>query len=241
MEPLPYDVPRPPDDPSAEERPPALGVVLEEDRGSLPFSLLHGESLVACAGWALGEAGVTALDLTTGWSSVRESDEPLVLHDVLCPATPPWFLAACVRTCLEHDAVVVGVRPVTDTVKDESDGLLGATHDREELAAVASPVVLPAGVVQALESAPGHDLAALVEQLRADHPVRLVEAPGGPPRRRRGRARGPRRPHRPRLSRPADGARGALPTEREAPYRRSARRPTDGARGARRARGPRGR
>ena len=45
------------------ELPPALGVVLDEDRGSLPYALIHGEALVACAAWALGDAGVTPVDV----------------------------------------------------------------------------------------------------------------------------------------------------------------------------------
>ena len=44
-------------DPLEGELPPALGIVLDQDRGSLPYSLIHGEALVACAAWALGEAG----------------------------------------------------------------------------------------------------------------------------------------------------------------------------------------
>ena len=45
-------------------RHPAVGVVPVEGRGSMPFALLHGESLVAVASWALGEAGVELLDFT---------------------------------------------------------------------------------------------------------------------------------------------------------------------------------
>lgn len=187
---LPYDRPQPPaaggpaDPRTPRERPDlpdSLGAVLEQDRGSLPFQLLHGESLVQCAAWALGEAGITPLDVTTGWDSVRESDEPLVLHDACCPATPPWFLAACVDEAVEHDAVVVGVRPVTDTVRERGpgpeDGLLGSRVDRDELVTVASPVVLPAGVVAGMADAPSTDLVALVDALRSEHPVRLLEAP----------------------------------------------------------------
>lgn len=190
MDPLPYAVPQEPDeggpgDPRAPRedprQPPSLGTVLEQDRGSLPFLLLHGESLVVCAAWALGEAGVTPLDVTTGWASVRESGEPLLLHDALCPGTPAWFLAACVEEAVERDAIVVGVRPVTDTVKEREpgpeDGLLGATVDREELVSVASPVVLPARVVEGLDGPPPSDLAAVVEALRGEHAVRLLQAP----------------------------------------------------------------
>jgi len=73
--------------------------------------------------------------------------------------------------------VVVGVRPVTDTVKIVADGVVGETVDRDELVAVASPVVLPATVVAALGALPSTDFVALVAELRRRYPVELVEAP----------------------------------------------------------------
>ena len=36
---------------------------VDEGRGALPYALIHGEALVACAAWALGEAGVTPVDI----------------------------------------------------------------------------------------------------------------------------------------------------------------------------------
>lgn len=161
-----------------EDDQPAWGVVLDEDRGSLPYALIHGEALVACAAWGLGESGVTPLDIGTPWAAVVEGGEPVVFHDSLCPMTPPEFIAGCVRHAVAADLVVVGVRPVTDTVKEVSDGLVGATVDREALAGLASPVVLPPSVVRTLDDWPGQDLVALVEGLRdAGHEVDLVEAP----------------------------------------------------------------
>ena len=160
-----------------DEQPPALGLVLDEDRGSLPYSLIHGEALVTCAVWALGEAGVTPLDVGVAWSGLRLTEEPLVLHDSLCPMTPADFIAACVRRAVEEDVVVVGVRPVTDTVKVVTDGLVGETLDREGLVSVASPVVLPPSVSHRLDEQPGNDLTVLVAALRARFPVVLVEAP----------------------------------------------------------------
>ena len=69
---------------------PHVGLVI----GSLPFLLVHGESLVAAAAWGLGEAGVTIVDDSVPWEGLVEADEPLVLHDSLCPLTPPDFIAA---------------------------------------------------------------------------------------------------------------------------------------------------
>jgi len=158
-----------------------LGVVVEGDRGSLPFALLHGEALVACAAWSMGEAGVHLLDLTTPWSAVRESGLPLVWHDALCPATPPELIAACVRRAVERDAVVAAVLRVTDTVKELVDGAegpeVGRTLDRESLRHLVSPLALPASVVATLEDWPPVDFRAALSALRARHPVELMDAP----------------------------------------------------------------
>lgn len=164
------------DDPDAEDAP-AWGVVLDEGRGSLPYALIHGEPLVACAAWALGQGGITPIDAGVPWSSVRQGGEPVVLHDSLCPMTPVDFIVACLRHALHEDAVVVAVRPVTDTVKTVDDGLVGDTVDREGLRALASPVVLPPSVVAALHDRPGPDLAGLVVELAQSHRVVLVQAP----------------------------------------------------------------
>ena len=160
-----------------DEPTPSFGLVVDEDRGQLPYTLIHGEALVAAAAWALGEAGVTPVDTGTPWAALAEAGEPLVLHDPLCPMTPPAFVADCVARAEERGCVVVGVRPVTDTVKVVEDGLVGETVDRDGLVCVASPVVLPATVVAALEGLPTADFAALVDELRRRYPVELVEAP----------------------------------------------------------------
>lgn len=164
-----------------ESGPLALGVVVERGRGSLPFALLHGEPLVACAAWAMGEAGVQLLDLTTPWTAVQESGMPLVWHDSLCPATPPELIAACVRRAVEADGVVAAALVVTDTVKELVEGadgsMVGRTLDREGLRHLASPLVLPASVVAALEDWPADDFPAALAALRAGHRVELVDAP----------------------------------------------------------------
>lgn len=167
---------------------PAAGVVVEEGRGALPFHLIHGESLVATAAWAAGEAGIDLIDLTVAWSVLVERGDALVLHDALCPMTPPDFLAACADGAAVEDRVVVGARPVTDTVKELAAGpggdVLGATVDRDGLVVVCSPVVLPPSVVADLlgdgADLPTTDFAALVALLReryGDDRVALVEAP----------------------------------------------------------------
>ena len=174
-----------------DEQPAALGTVVETGRGSLPFELLHGEALVAVAAWGLGESGVTPVDIGTEWEGLAESGEPVVLHDCLCPMTPAAFIAECVREAVAREAVVVGVRPVTDTVKT-TDGshvevadeqgpaglpVVGMGPDREDLVVVTSPVVLPAGVVAALDELPSDDFGVLVAWLAERFPVLTRQAP----------------------------------------------------------------
>jgi 2-C-methyl-D-erythritol 4-phosphate cytidylyltransferase len=156
----------------------AVGWVPVDGRGSMPFALLHGDSLVAVASWALGEAGVELLDFTAVWDDVRNRDAALVVHDPLCPGTPATFLAEALTAAVDGAVVVAGVRPVTDTVKVVDAGVLGETVDRAGLLAVASPVVLPAPVVAALTTPPPvEDLADLVASLRVHHEVLFLEAP----------------------------------------------------------------
>lgn len=157
--------------------PPCLGTVVEEGRGSLPFALIHGEALVATAVWALGEAGVTPVDVGTDWAHVQQAEEPFVVHDPLCPMTPPDFIARCVAEAVESGQVVVGVREVTDTVKERVGDRVGATVDRSGLAVVCSPVVLPASAVAELDAPPDPDLVALVTGLEERYDVRRVPAP----------------------------------------------------------------
>jgi 2-C-methyl-D-erythritol 4-phosphate cytidylyltransferase len=164
-----------------EDGPEALGVVVEADRGSLPFALLHGEPLVACAAWAMGEAGVQLVDATTLWEDVVHAALPLVWHDALCPMTPPAFLVACVRRAVAEDVVVAGVHPVTDTVKEVEPGpggpVVGRTYDRDALRCLASPLVIPASVVARLDDWPATDHRVALADLRAVARIELLEAP----------------------------------------------------------------
>jgi 2-C-methyl-D-erythritol 4-phosphate cytidylyltransferase len=155
----------------------ALGWVPVERRGSLPFALVHGESLVAAASWAVGEAGVQLFDASVPFAEVRTSGRPLLLHDPLCPLAPADLLRGAVARCLETGRTVVGFRPVTDTVKTTDGDLLGATVDRSGLRAVASPVVIAAEVLARLETVDASDFAALVAGLATRGAIEWLEVP----------------------------------------------------------------
>jgi 2-C-methyl-D-erythritol 4-phosphate cytidylyltransferase len=74
--------------------------------------------------------------------------------------------------------VVVGVQPVTDTIKSVHAGVVGETVDREGLWTVTSPVVLPPDVVAELDDWPdADDFTQLVGWLRERFEVRFLEAP----------------------------------------------------------------
>jgi 2-C-methyl-D-erythritol 4-phosphate cytidylyltransferase len=154
-----------------------LGIVPTEARESLPYALVHGESLVAAASWALTTAGAELFDFSVPFESVQAAEAALVIHDPLCPLTPAAFIEEAIEECERTGAVVVGVRPVTDTVKEYDGAVVGATIDREGLVCVTSPVVLPAAVVAALDGLDTDDFAFLVADLSRRFPVRHLEAP----------------------------------------------------------------
>ncbi len=155
-----------------------MGVVPTTGRGSLPFALLDGEPLVALASRALEEAEVELVEYHVELGRLADRRRPLVVHDPLCPLTPVAFLQRALAVAVEEDTVVVGVQPVTDTIKTVSGGVVGDTVDRDTLWAVTSPVVLPASAVETLPDWPDtDDLAGLVTGLRAEAPVRFLESP----------------------------------------------------------------
>ena len=154
-----------------------LGVVPIDGRGSLPFALVHDESLVAAASWALTTAGAKLFDYDIPFAGIQDTGQMLVIHDPLCPLTPAAFIGEAIEESAETGAVVVGVRPVTDTVKEYDGERVGATHDREDLMSVTSPVVLPATVVAELDELETDDLPGFVEQLAKRFPVRYLPAP----------------------------------------------------------------
>ncbi|CUR55460.1 conserved hypothetical protein [metagenome] len=178
-------------------------------RGLLPFELLHGEPLYLHALRALNEAlpgpclvstpgeqvdRVVAEVRSAGLSADVSADDEwwsrvtaesgrardLLVHDPLCPLTSPDFLRS-VALGGERGCARVAFRPVTDTVKRVVDGRIVGTIDREGLAALTSPLLLPAEMIEAAIGAgampPLDDLAELVTWARARGTVELVKAP----------------------------------------------------------------
>ncbi|MDQ1660455.1 MAG: hypothetical protein QOJ68_435, partial [Blastococcus sp.] len=121
--------------------------------------------------------GAKLFDYGVPFAGVQDSGQMLVIHDPLCPLTPVAFLEEAIAESERTGAVVVGVRPVTDTVKEYDGETLGATLDRDGLMCVTSPVVLPAAVVAALDTLATDDLAELVDGLTRRFPVRYLPAP----------------------------------------------------------------
>lgn len=154
----------------------ALGFVPDEGRGSLPFALVYGEPLIAAATFAVEAADITVLDPRTEWEYVVETGLPLLIHDPLCPLTPSSFLFEATEAALESDRVVVGVRPVTDTIKQDLGDRLGETLDRSALREITSPIVVPARVVAELVALPSGDFSAMLDEL-SKYGIQEVEAP----------------------------------------------------------------
>ena len=171
------------------------GVVPLDGRGSLPFALVHGESLVAAASWALTTAGADAVRLRRSRSKrCRTTGQMLVVHDPLCPLTPTAFLEEAIAESERTGAVVVGVRPVTDTVKEYADERLGSTVDRDELMVrdLAGRAARRRGrcARRAGPRRPRRARRAAQQAVPGPSPARRPPSAGGSPRRRTSRCSG---------------------------------------------------
>ncbi len=156
---------------------------------------LRGSTLVSLAVDALTAADdldvVVVGDERAGRTAVRP-DQPwrpragagLVLHDARCPLLPPAAIRECLRRRAEGGpgTAVIGVRPVTDTLKEVVDGAVVNTIDRNSLAALASPVVVGPDLLDGLSArfplaGDLADLPTLVHALTGMGVVVPVEVP----------------------------------------------------------------
>lgn len=180
---------------SAGPRGPAtLGLVAATVPGIAALRL-HGRSLVDHALEAL--VAVPAVDARVvggsdrGVARLAPGDpwrhpglDGLVLHDAGCPLLPSATITQCLRVLAECSpaSAVVGVRPVTDTIKEVVDGAVVGTVDRAALAALAAPVVVGPDLLDALSArfplaGDLADLADVVQVLTRIGTVVPVEVP----------------------------------------------------------------
>lgn len=132
-----------------------MGLVVTGGPSGADDLLLEGRPLVAHARAAVAAAGLsaTAPGPASPWRDRVAG--PLVLHDAACPLLPAAALAEAValQAAAGPGVVVVGVRPVTDTLKQVRDGVLVGTVDRDALAALASPLVVGPDLLDDLAAA----------------------------------------------------------------------------------------
>ncbi len=154
----------------------AVGIVVTEGRIDL-ISRLGGSNLLSSSRATLARAEVTQISTDMAWASVQDLGLPVLLHDPLCPLLAASVLAGAVADSVTG-RIIVGCRPVTDTIKVVTDGRVGQSVDRDLLVEIASPIVLPPHVVATLTDWPdAADFALLVTSLREQFPVRFVEVP----------------------------------------------------------------
>jgi hypothetical protein len=162
---------------------------------SLALAELAGEPLLLRALSAVAAAGLDPVVVTDDLASVRPvlrdaaplvgiaelpasvgTGGPLLVHDPLCPLTPPAFLVSMAALGADGGTAVAVLR-MTDTVKAAAGDVVTATIDRSAVTAVASPFVGPTELVlQAADAV--LDLPALVRRLLARVPIELVAAVG---------------------------------------------------------------
>ena len=172
-----------------------LGLVVDSRDDPAPRLRLRGRTLVEHALDVLASVpGVQAAVVGSGSRRVATlaADEPwrprapgvLIVHDPRCPLLPAEAIGHCLAelAAAGPQAAVIGVRPVTDTIKEVVDGAVVDTVDRDALAALASPVVVGPGLLDRLsEHLPRAgdlaDLSAVVEALAEAGTVVPVQVP----------------------------------------------------------------
>lgn len=177
-----------------------VGVVPLEGRAGLPWVDLHGEPMfvhpvralqgsgrvgrvvVTCAAEDVGRVSAQlrgrrvradTVPAPAWWSGAHA--EGVVLADPLCPLVPSSFVTRVLDEA--GPGAAAGYRPVTDTVKTVVDERIAGTLDRDTLAVITSPIVLPGRWCRGAEVLPTHDFALLAGWLRERGGLSLVKAP----------------------------------------------------------------
>lgn len=104
--------------------------------------------------------------------------DKLLVHDPLCPFTPPEFLAS-MEGYGDEGINAVGVLAVTDTVKTADGSVVTGTLDRAGLGMIASPLVAVGESIDLIVQRPEQvlDVPTLVHRLAAAGPMAFVPAP----------------------------------------------------------------
>jgi hypothetical protein len=141
---------------------PAVAVLLA---GPFDAELVDGRPVRELALGALAGLALLSDDQVSG-------DVILVIHDPACPNVPASFVRELIEACGATGRSQMAVLAVTDTIKVTDGPTVGETLDRDTLAVLASPLVLPPGVRPR-----GRDMAGLLDDLCSRGGVDLVEAP----------------------------------------------------------------
>ena len=110
--------------------------------------------------------------------AVPESVEIVAVHDAVRPFVTTDLITRCIKGASEHGAVSV-MRPVTETIKAVSNGVVVSTPDRSTLWSTQTPqaftrsILVDAHLHAQDEGFTGTDDCMLVERL--DHRVHVIE------------------------------------------------------------------
>jgi len=108
--------------------------------------------------------------------------DPVIVHDAARPLVTAQTVRAALGELAAHDCDgVIAAAPVTDTIKEASEGLVTRTLQRSSLWAVQTPQVFRREALERALSAPDDVLAAATDDAwlveRAGGAVRVVAAP----------------------------------------------------------------
>lgn len=105
-----------------------------------------------------------------GFKSLEESTDIVVVHDGVRPFTTPQMIIATIEEARQYGAAITAI-PVSDTIKQVSDGFVKKTISRDGLWRVQTPQAFQYGLLQQAfkkakeDSYYGTDEGALIEYL----------------------------------------------------------------------------